>query len=131
MKKLLSILIVAALLLAVLSGCQGAVNPPASQEGAQQTTPVPQDTKPATQPVQVIPTGPAVTYITREEAKAIALHDAGLQEADVRELEVELDLDPEEGKAHYDVDFETGSEDYDYDIDAVTGEILKTEKGRH
>jgi len=128
MKKLLSILIVAALLLPVLAGCQGSVTPPAPQEGAQQTTPVPQDTTPATQPAQVTPTGPAVTYITPEEAKAIALQDAGLTETEVRDLEVDLDLEQDEGKAHYDVDFEKGSADYDYDIDAVTGVILRAEK---
>lgn len=128
MKKLLSSLLVAALLLAVLAGCQGIVTPPAPQAGADQTAPAPQESVPpaTTQPVEVTPTDPVIKYITPEEAKAIALQDAGLQEADVRDLEVDLDLD--DGKAHYDVDFEKGSADYDYDIDAVTGELLRVEK---
>ena len=71
-------------------------------------------------------TTPAVTYITPDEAKAIALQDAGLEASDIRDLEVELDLD--DGPAHYDVDFEKTSADYEYDIDAVTGQILRAEK---
>ena len=118
MKKIFSLLLVAALLLPVLAGCQSATE----KETAPGTTP-PETTPPVTQPKE---TQPAVQYITPEEAKAIALKDADLAEADVRDLEVELDLD--DGPAHYDVDFEKGSDDYDYDIDAVTGEILRVEK---
>lgn len=121
MKKLLSVLLVTALLLAVLAGCQSTVDHPPAQAGAQSTQPAPQASVPPTQPVDATP-----KYITPEEAKAIALQDAGLAEADVRDLEVELDLD--DGPAHYDVDFEKAAADYDYDIDAVTGQILRVEK---
>ena len=121
MKKLLSVLLVTALLLAVLAGCQSTVSYPPAQAGAQSTQPAPQASVPPTQPVDATP-----KYITPEEAKAIALQDAGLAEADVRDLEVELDLD--DGPAHYDVDFEKAAADYDYDIDAVTGQILRVEK---
>lgn len=127
MKKLLSVLLVTALLLAVFAGCQSSVTPSAPQEGANQTDPAPQESVPPTTevpapPADTKPVEAAPTYITPEEAKAIALQDAGLAEADVRDLEVELDRD--DGKVHYDVDFEKGAADYDYDIDAVTGEIL-------
>lgn len=61
-------------------------------------------------------------YIGYDEAKRIALADAGLTEADCHKLEVELDTD--DYQIHYDVDFESGMYEYDYDIDAVTGEIL-------
>ena len=120
MKKLFGILLVAALLLPVLAGCQNSETqqPPVTTLPPVETTSPLQETTPATQP--------AVQYITPDEAKAIALKDAGLQEADVRDLEVELDRD--EGGVHYDVDFEKGSADYDYDIDAVTGEILHVQK---
>ena len=121
MKKLFSVLLVTALLLAVLAGCQSTVDHPPAQAGAQSTQPAPQASVPPTQPVDATP-----KYITPEEAKAIALQDAGLAEADVRDLEVELDLD--DGPAHYDVDFEKAAADYDYDIDAVTGQILRVEK---
>ena len=128
MKKSFSVLLVTALLLAVLAGCQSTVSYPPAQEGANQTVPAPQESVPPTAeaPADTQPAEAAPTYITPEEAKAIALQDAGLAEADVRDLEVELDLD--DGPAHYDVDFEKGNADYDYDIDAVTGEILRVEK---
>ena len=126
MKKLFGILLVAALLLPVLAGCQSSetqqppvttLPPVTTQPPVENTTPL-QETTPATQP--------AVQYITPDEAKTIALKDAGLKETDVRDLEVELDRDG--AKVHYDVDFDKGSDDYDYEIDAVTGDILRVEK---
>lgn len=59
--------------------------------------------------------------ITPEEAKAIALKDAGLLEADVYDLDVERDID--DATPHYDVDFKHGGMEYDYDI-AMDGAIL-------
>ena len=57
------------------------------------------------------------------------LKDSGVNEADVRELEIELDRD--DGFTVYEVEFKTytnGVEtEYEYDIDAYTGEILKKE----
>ena len=122
MKKLFSILLAAALLLPVLAGCQSSAP---QQDPAGTTAAIPPET---TAPAPSVPetTAPTVEYITPEEAKAIALQDAGLKEADVRDLEVELDQD--DGAVHYDVDFEKGEKDYDYDIDAVTGEILLVNK---
>ncbi len=64
--------------------------------------------------------------ISRDEAKKIALKHAGLKEADVRGLEIELDF--ERGVHEYDVSFESGKYDYDYDIDALTGKIKFSEK---
>lgn len=131
MKKLFGILLVAALLLPVLAGCQSSAEP-APQAGASANSPAAQPQNEqvpapaAEQPAEPAPAASSPEYITREEAKAIALKDAGLAEADVRDLEVDLDLD--DGPAHYDVDFEKGEKDYDYDIDAVTGEILRVQK---
>jgi len=64
--------------------------------------------------------------ISRDEAKKIALKHAGLKEADVRGLEIELDF--ERGAYEYEVSFESGKYDYDYDIDALTGKIKFSEK---
>ena len=130
MKKLLSVLLVTALLLAVLAGCQSTVEHPPAQEGANQTVPAPQESVPpiTEAPADTQPAEAAPTYITPEAAKAIALQDAGLAEADVRALEVELDRD--DGKVHYDVDFEKDGYDYDYEIDAYSGKILKSHKER-
>ena len=71
-------------------------------------------------------TSEAVKKISRDEAKKIALNHAGLKEADVRGLEVELDF--EKGAYEYEVSFESGKYDYDYDIDAVSGKIKFSEK---
>lgn len=76
---------------------------------------------------QAAPSAPAAAssadgYIGDDAAKAIALKDAGLAEADVTELKAELDLD--DAVVHYDVDFKAGGLEYDYDIDATTGDIL-------
>ena len=120
MKKLFATLLVVALLLPVLAGCKSATTNEATQPPAAAAI------TPSAPPATVPATIPTVQYITPEEAKAIALQDAGLAEADVRDLEVELDRD--DGTVHYDVDFEKGNADYDYDIDAVTGEILRAEK---
>ena len=64
--------------------------------------------------------------ISREKAKSIALSHAGLNEADVRGLEIELDN--EKGVLVYEVSFESGKYEYDYDIDAYTGAIKYSEK---
>lgn len=68
----------------------------------------------------------SVEKISREKAKSIALNHAGLKEADVRELEIELDN--EKGVYVYEVSFKSGRYEYDYVIDAVTGAIKLSEK---
>ena len=61
--------------------------------------------------------------ITREEALAAALADAGLAETDVYDIGIELER--RISSAYYEVDFETASTEYEYDVDAFTGEILR------
>lgn len=132
MKKL-SILFVIALLVTTLAGCQGALG--AMGGSAQTPPPVENNQTPApaaesTAPPVADSTVPAVSQelISRDEAKSIALKHAEVKEADIRDLDIELDKDA--GTLHYDVDFEVGGKDYDYEIDAVTGKILKSEKER-
>ena len=116
MKKIFAVLLSAVLLLPVLVGCQ--------QSDSATTLPPVETVSPSVKPD--VETEPAVQYITPDEAKAIALNDAGLKEADIHDLEIELDRDGV--KVHYDVDFDKGSDDYDYEIDAVTGDILHVQK---
>ena len=70
-------------------------------------------------------TGEASTssYITSDEARDIALNNAGLTTSDVRALEVEMDA--ENGRLVYEVEFKNGANEYDYEIDAKSGEIIK------
>jgi uncharacterized membrane protein YkoI len=59
--------------------------------------------------------------ITADEAKAIALKHAELDEADVTFARSNLTFD--DGVYEYEVEFYSGYTEYDYDIDAVTGKI--------
>ena len=60
--------------------------------------------------------------LSEEEARQVALSDAGVSEDDIAFILVERDWD--DGKAIYDVEFMTSDfAEYDYEIDAVTGEI--------
>lgn len=74
-------------------------------------------------------TKPAEDRIAKEAALAIAIKDAGINEADVRDLDIELDKERE--IFVYEIDFETYNNrqeiEYEYDINAATGEIIKKE----
>lgn len=61
------------------------------------------------------------TLLTEEEAKVIALEDAGVTEQEILGIRVKLEQD--DGIQEYEVDFYAGNTEYDYDIDAMTGEI--------
>ena len=67
-------------------------------------------------------------YIGVDRAKEIVLNHAGLSSSDVRFSKVELDRDYH--MATYEIEFYYNYLEYDYEIDAVTGEILKYERGR-
>ena len=65
---------------------------------------------------------PTSSYIGDDAAVTAALSHAGVSEADVVGLKVELDLD--DAVVHYDIEFKVGNMEYDYDIDATTGAVL-------
>ena len=64
--------------------------------------------------------------ITLDEAKKIALEDAGLNEYDVIYTETKTDFD--DGKKIYDIEFIYNNQEYNYEIDATTGEIIGYDK---
>lgn len=105
MKKILA-LVLAAFLLLALSACTLEINPGgisvpgSSADGA--------------------------TQLTKDQALAIALQKAGVQKEQLRDLDIELDL--ERGIPVWEVDFEAGITEYSYDVDAYSGEIVKREK---
>ena len=70
--------------------------------------------------------GSANNYITQETAKATALNHAGVKESDVLFFKNEFDRD--DGKAVYEIEFKHGAYEYEYEIDALTGEVIKSEK---
>lgn len=66
------------------------------------------------------------SYIGKQEAKNIALKNAGTTESKAKELKVEFDV--ENGVTIYEVEFTLGNTEYDYEINAKTGDIIKKEK---
>lgn len=60
--------------------------------------------------------------ISVDEAKQIAIDNAGLTASEVKFKKARLDYD--DGVAHYDIEFKVGTtKEYDYEIDALTGTI--------
>ncbi len=62
------------------------------------------------------------SLIPENEAKSIALKDAGITEDQTSGIRVKLERD--DGVQQYEVEFYAGDKEYDYEIDAVTGNIL-------
>lgn len=145
MKKTLASMMVAGAMAAslVMFGCGG--QPAAKETPAQEKTTQEQKTETKTEEKKTQEQAPAETktdttatteatpapaaqsteatnQITLEEAKAIALKDAGVTEADVTGLDAKLETD--DGVTKYDVDFKIGNMDHDYDIDPTTGAII-------
>ncbi len=67
----------------------------------------------------------SLTLKTLDEAKNIALSDAGVNAADVTITKEKLDRD--DGRQYYDIEFYTDDKEYDYEIDAQTGKIAESE----
>ena len=76
---------------------------------------------------EVEPADPS-KYVSADAAKKAALDHAGLTEAQVTELETELDTDSL--TAHYDVEFKCGGFEYEYKINAKSGKVISFEKER-
>lgn len=67
--------------------------------------------------------------ITSDEAKAIALQHAGVNEADALYINIEYDHD--DNRNEWSVDFASQDTEYDYEINAADGSVLKAEKEAH
>lgn len=66
--------------------------------------------------------------ITEAQAKQAALSHAGLTEADITFINIQLDTDDGtavNGRQEYEVEFYSGNTEYDYEIDAADGTILE------
>ena len=68
---------------------------------------------------------PGSEFLSEDEVRAIVFNHAGVNANDVREFEIELD--DEHGIWVYEVEFKAGNIEYDYVVNAVTGEIIKSE----
>lgn len=67
-------------------------------------------------------------YITTEKAKEIACSHAGIAINDIWDFDIDFERD--NGLAVYELDFKADGYEYDYEINAVTGDILRSEKER-
>ncbi len=63
-------------------------------------------------------------FISLEEAKKIALKDAGLDDTAQKIVFTKTELNRSQGRACYILEFYTGKYQYHYEIDAKTGEII-------
>lgn len=126
-------LLIAALSITILSGCAAVSAAPAPSQPvltAIEDAAVPlAPAAAAPAPTAPVSASPESSRITKEEAIAIALKDAGLTEDQVTRLHAEFDYD--DGRPEYDVDFRQGRYEYDYEIHAETGKILSREKDRN
>ena len=68
------------------------------------------------------PTKAAVSGISTEKAKQIALSHAGVGSASFTKVQ----LDTEDGIRVYEIEFKVGNVEYEYDIDASTGAIVSS-----
>ena len=62
-------------------------------------------------------------YISKEEALSIVLKDAGLQENQIKYLEIEYDY--ERGRLTYEIDFLANNFKYEYEVDAESKSIVR------
>lgn len=62
-------------------------------------------------------------YIGADKAKQTALSHAGIQSADAKGIECELD--DENGVMVYEIEFHAGGNEYEYKINAATGAVIK------
>lgn len=76
--------------------------------------------------IQSIGTASDKAYIGKISAKEIALKHVGAKESDITQYECELDY--ENGVMVYEIDFSFNGYEYEYDINALTGEIVNSDK---
>ena len=126
-------LLLAALAISLVSGC--AAPPVVLQTSPTQGATAAPDALPNALPVAATEApaaaeAPAATetaaLITKAEAIAIALADAGFTEAQVTRLRAEFDWD--DHVPEYEVEFSQGDFEYDYEIHAETGAIRAKDK---
>ena len=131
-KPIVTAIIAAALCLSLLAGCARPIGfaPASDLPVASRDEAAPVDASAAADPAAPASapadtqqsTGRDAALIGEDEARAIAIAHAGLVEADVTFLRIELDHD--DGRTEYEVEFYSGNKEYDYEIDAATGEVI-------
>ncbi len=95
-----------------------------AQQQQQQPTPAQQQQSAPQQPTPA-PQQPAQNnnYISVDQAKNIALGQAGFSASSVNFVKTKLEND--DGRTEYEIEFYNGTTEYSYTIDAVTGSVLE------
>ena len=124
MKRIFSCGLAAGLLLACLTGCSVLQSDiPDSQEvPVSSALEAPSGQEPAPSPSFAPNGGSSSGEVSREEALAIALNNAGVPEGDAYNIKNETDGD--NGIPIYDIEFETKYGDYDFEIAIDGGRIV-------
>ena len=124
MKRIFSCGLAAGLLLACLTGCSVLQSDiPDSQEvPVSSALEAPSGQEPAPSPSFAPNGGSSSGEVSREEAVAIALNNAGVPEGDAYNIKNETDGD--NGIPIYDIEFETEYGDYDFEIAIDGGRIV-------
>ncbi len=66
-----------------------------------------------------------ITYITKEQAMAIALEHAGLEVEMISKFEIEFDFD--KGRAEYELEWDVDDTEYECKVEALTGCVYNFE----
>lgn len=118
MKKLLTLCVTSVLILALCACVKNPITPWQNQNNNHSHAD-PNPSAPTQQPDQT-------TKISRDKALEIALNTAGINQADIRDLDIELDT--ERGILVWEIDFEHKDLEYSYDVNAVDGTITKAKR---
>ena len=124
--KRLSVIVTGISLIALLTACgserQPSVDTKTQPSAAEPAAAAAENPATTTQPApETAPAASSAAMLTEEDAKNIALTDAGVTEADVTGIRIQLETD--HGVQEYEVECYAGNLEYDYDIDAATGQI--------
>ncbi|MCD7801998.1 MAG: PepSY domain-containing protein [Clostridiales bacterium] len=137
-KKVLSLILALALMIALFAGCSAAsasseelVTPKATAKttSAEDTSDTAEEVTASTTSTAAETTATATAdtasdLIGETAAKEIALADAGFEEDWVSDIWVKLDTDDDTGVQEYEVEFRESGIEYDYEINATTGDII-------
>ncbi len=130
MKRLLLLLTALFMMIVMLAGCSSKQSASAPTDAASTTAASAAATEAATETVAPAASETAAQQnsgtIDLEQAKAVALSDAGLEASQVQFTKQKLDTD--DGVQKYEIEFTANGYEYEYDIDPKSGNIIEKSK---